>query len=255
MKTFNNEIIVHRNETFSMDKIVQNKDGSPYIISNRLSNPYFLLSVSTTRYAQKDRYIKNYWLDLSNYPKFTSTQAVDLHSITTSPSSESIKYFSFEDVEYSGDVLIYGYVGDTYVEYYPDDAVFYIENGDGSKTYKYFNQNLDSSNNPIGWSDYECKIVKQFTNDDTKEWVEQSYVYSIQLVSGQSTLDFLHNACDYYNVSYDDEETELELYEKLNELGIQTDVDITRPIAKFDTVATILVPTKMSVLSNLQGGL
>lgn len=36
MKTFNNELVIHRGETFSMDKVVQNKDGSPYIVSNKL---------------------------------------------------------------------------------------------------------------------------------------------------------------------------------------------------------------------------
>ena len=39
MKVFNNEITIHRGETFSMDKVIQNKDGSPYIVSNRLVNP------------------------------------------------------------------------------------------------------------------------------------------------------------------------------------------------------------------------
>ena len=72
MKTLNNILVVHRNETFTLDKIVQNRDGSPYIVSAELENPYWLLTVSSTRYDQKDRYIQNWWLDLSNY-LFSST--------------------------------------------------------------------------------------------------------------------------------------------------------------------------------------
>ena len=64
MRTLNNEITIHRGETFSMDKIIVNKDNSPYIISSKLRHPHWLLSISTTKYIQANRYIKNYWLDL-----------------------------------------------------------------------------------------------------------------------------------------------------------------------------------------------
>ena len=47
----------------------------------------------------------------------------------------------------------------------------------------------------------------------------------------------------------------LELYEKITSNGIDVPIDITRPLANFDTVSTILIPTKLSVLSSLQGGL
>ena len=256
MKTLNNEIIVHRNETFSIDKIVQNKDGSPYIISNKLSNPYFLISISTTRYAQNDRYIKNYWLDLSKYPRFTSTNVVNLLDIKVSADSDVPKYTSFEDIEYGGPetTFILGYVNNNIVTYTPDDAVFYIEDKNGNRVYKYYDTNTDGNDAYIGWSNYKCKIVKAFTNEDTKEWIEQSYVYSIQLVSGQSTIDFLHDICDDNGIDYSTE-TVLELYEKLTSNRIKVPIDITRPLANFDTVSTILIPTKLSVLSSLQGGL
>ena len=129
---------------FKNIKIVQNKDGSPYIISNKLSNPYFLISISTTRYAQNNRYIKNYWLDLSKYPRFTSTNVVNLLDIKSSPDGETPKYSSFEGIEYSGagTSFISGYVNDTYVTYYPDDAVFYIEDENGNRVYKYYNTNF-----------------------------------------------------------------------------------------------------------------
>ena len=77
MKTFNNEVVIHRGETFSMDKLVENKDGSPYIVSNKLQNPYVLVSVSTTRYEQNKRYLLNQWLPLSNKVRFSITDPID----------------------------------------------------------------------------------------------------------------------------------------------------------------------------------
>ena len=67
-------------------------------------------------------------------------------------------------------------------------------------------------------------------------------------------LDFLRGICNDNNIDYSTE-TVLELYEKITSNGIEVPIDITRPLANFDTVLTILIPTKLSVLSSLQGGL
>ena len=41
MRVYNNEIQISRNESFTIDKMIKLKDGSPYIVSNQLHNPYF----------------------------------------------------------------------------------------------------------------------------------------------------------------------------------------------------------------------
>lgn len=179
MKSFNNEIVIHRGESFTIDVTIQNKDGSPYIISKRLQNPYFLLTISSDKYEQNNRYVKRYWLDLADYPKFTSTQPVNLHDIKQSAIGSTPLYQTFVPYTYP----LSGYQNGKYVEYYENDAVFYID--DENREYKYFNRHPS----PIGigdltiWSNYECRLVKQFTSEDTKELVAQNYVYSIQLVT------------------------------------------------------------------------
>lgn len=220
MKTFNNELVIHRGETFSMDKVVQNKDGSPYIVSNKLKNPYVLVAVSTTRYDQNKRYLLNQWLPLSDKARFSITDPIDLTSFKTDANGIVSKYTSFDDVNIrkpvlgSGgkDCIVSGYIGDRFVFYDYDDCVLYLENEQGIKEYRYWNLEHE------GLLKYEFRITCPFTQDITSEWVEQSYVYSMTLMSGE-----------------------------LPESG-------EPPFANIDTVQPLLTPTKLSVLSSINGG-
>lgn len=220
MKTFNNELVIHRGETFSMDKVVQNKDGSPYIVSNKLKNPYVLVAVSTTRYDQNKRYLLNQWLPLTDKPMFSITEPIDLTSFKTDVNGTVSKYTSFDDVNIrkpvigSGgkDCIVSGYIGDRFVFYDYDDCVLYLENEQGIKEYRYWNLEQE------GLLKYEFRITCPFTQDITSEWVEQSYVYSMTLMSGE-----------------------------LPASG-------EPPFANIDTVQPLLTPTKLSVLSSINGG-
>ena len=220
MKTFNNELVIHRGETFSMDKVVQNKDGSPYIVSNKLKNPYVLVAVSTTRYDQNKRYLLNQWLPLSDKARFSITDPIDLTSFKTDVNGTVSKYTSFDDVNIrkpvigSGgkDCIVSGYIGDRFVFYDYDDCVLYLENEQGIKEYRYWNLEHE------GLLKYEFRITCPFTQDITSQWVEQSYVYSMTLMSGE-----------------------------LPESG-------EPPFANIDTVQPLLIPTKLSVLSSINGG-
>ena len=210
MRTLNNEITIHRGETFSMDKIIVNKDNSPYIISSKLRHPYWLLSISTTKYVQANRYVKNYWLDLSDFPRFESTQPVNIADFKLE-SEDKDMYTDFSDMTYdeSTGFIATGYIDGVHVGYRPTDAVFYKETDDGVE-YKYYSVSANK------WLDYYCRIVVQFSTADTNEWVEQSYVYSIDLVDGDTS-----------------------------------DGD---KLITVDWKIPILIPTKLSVLSNIQGG-
>lgn len=84
MKSSNNEITVHRNETFSIDRVVQNPDGSPYIVSKQLENPHLLLTVSSSKFQQNSKYELNYFLELFGpgaIPRFNLTNPIDLKSL------------------------------------------------------------------------------------------------------------------------------------------------------------------------------
>ncbi len=171
MQVFRNELKVYRGENFTIDKLLINRDGSPYIISNELQNPYWLISVSNTQYAQEKRYVKNYWLSLEKFPRFSLTNVFNFKDIKVSETSNESVYNTFKDMaEQNG--LISGYLNGVYVEI---DLNVYAVLTDG-KEFKYWNGS--------SFVNYECRIVKTFSTDDTKEWQSQNYLYSIQLVSG-----------------------------------------------------------------------
>lgn len=217
MKTFNNELVIHRGETFSMDKVVQNKDGSPYIVSNKLQNTYVLVSVSTTRYDQNKRYLLNQWLPLSDKVRFSITEPIDLLSFKTEANGTVSKYTSFDDVKRervseNENCIVSGYIGDQFVYYDYDDCVLYLQDERGVRDYKYWNLEQERL------LKYEFRITCPFTQEMTSKWIEQSYVYSITLMSGE-----------------------------LPASG-------EPPFANIDTVQPLLIPTKLSVLSSINGG-
>lgn len=252
MKTLNNILVVHRNETFTLDKIVQNRDGSPYIVSAKLENPYWLLTVSSTRYDQKDRYIQNWWLDLSDYPRFVFTNPIDLKSFKVSDEADAASAFSsFSDVTSLSSFVGKYLNGQQITEMEANDFVYYLEDDSNNKEYKYWSTNTDD------WQKYECRIIKLFQQEITRQWVEQTYVYSITLMSGMSMLNYLKLLCDKNNIEYDDNATVDELYNALLNNGYEFDEDfnISSPITLFTTVKPILVPTELRVMSDIKGGI
>lgn len=245
MRTYNNELSIHRGESFTMTKILQNKDGSPYIVSNQLKNPYFLLTISSSKYQQANRYVKNYWLDLKDFPKFLSTTAKNIRDFDTTfeaPLTVTTTTVNGKEVTY----LFQQRVGDKDVYVQPDDYVYY-DTVNGKKVYKYWND---------GWKDYECKIAKTFLHEDTNELAGQSYVYSIKLVCGQSMSDYLDSICKECKEQFA-ELTNKGKYEKLIAHGhtFPDGFNIDRALATIDISVPILAPTKLSVLSSIEGGI
>lgn len=209
MRVTNNELIVRRNETFTLDRLVVNQDGSPYIISSEMQNPYFIISVSNSLYDAENRYLVNFWLPVT-IPRFESTQPVDMTTIKKEDGSQS--YSSWNDAPNG---LPSGYINGRLSTYErANEAVFYFEDDDGNRDYRYWNGET--------WVPYECRIIFKFLQVFTKDWVERSYYYNIDLVDGIAADEV--------------------------KLG-------GRPLTEISELIPILEPTKLSVLSNLKGGL
>lgn len=213
MKTFNNEITVRRNETFTIDKYVETRDGSPYVISSRMINAFFLITVTNSLYDQKNRYICNVWIPIE-LPKFESTIPVNIADFKDGEGNQL--YHSFDDLE---DGLPAGYIGDSDnpVQYQTGDALFYSEDYDGKRTFKYWDDKE-------GWKDYSCRIIYKFTQGITKHWIEGGYFYNIDLVDGI-----------------------------LDKNAIQGQRPI--PVNNISELIPILGATRLTVLSDLRGGI
>lgn len=183
-----NEMTVYRGETFTIDRTIVNRDNSPFIVSSEYNNPYILLTITSTKYNQENRYLANWWLDLTDLPRFPNTVVKEISSVNSAS------------------------------EYADDEPMQFVYHDNKTGKYQYlkeYNVGEDAL-----FEDYEFRIIHAFTHDITKDWVEQTYLYSIRLVAGR-----------------------------------KTDEKSNRPIDSFDVVQDILTPTKMNVLSDLNGGL
>lgn len=213
MRVFNHELTVHRNESFTIDKIIQNRDGSPYIISSELKNPYFVITVSSTLYPTDDGYTFHAWLPIS-VPRFNCTVPVNIRDF---------KQMNGDDAYPNGFDSMPGfpaaYLNDVNTEFEEGDALFYYDDENGNRIYKYGAYN---DKGEFEWRDYECRIVYKFLQEITSQWIERSYYYGIELIDGSAKAEVKDN---------------------------------DRPIDNINEVIPILEPTKLSVLSNLKGGM
>lgn len=247
MQVRNNEITVFRGETWTMSKIIQNKDGSPYIINSRLKNPYWLITVSSSRYEQPNRYVLNKWLELKDFPRFEITQPVNLKSINSD--------YTFENTNVPA-----GYEGNE-TSGYANIAIFYEKDSNGVISYKYWEYINNIEGNYEGqWVDYRCPIITTFSSDITSKWIEQNYYYGILLVDGTSVSEYLIETANGIGIDFSDIENDVDFIEKLYDRIIETDasivegLDVDKPLIGTEETYIILEPTKLYVMSNLKGG-
>ena len=231
-----NEMTIQRGETFTIDRLIVNRDGSPYIVSSEYANPYILLTVSSTKYNQENRYLANWWLNLDEMydgknivkvPRFFSTRFKEITS-----KNNLIEYYEDEPYEY----------------------LYYIKN---TGTYEYFSSNGETTDAHT-WHEYNLRLIHHFMHNITKDWVEQSYVYSIRLVAGKDMTSYLKELYKtVFEVDAPDYKSNEELYLdiKAKDEKFVEDLNYTRPLVNFDVVQDIVLPTKLTVLSDLNGGL
>ena len=163
MKTLGKTIIVRRGETFVLSRKVFKADGSPFVLSNSIVNPYLIITVSSNTYHINGGYKMNYWLDLSKYPKFDSVTPVVITS-----------------TELSENKLPDGYTADEQLDCW--QAIFYVVSSTQRDYYYYTNGQYKS---------YSFVFTKQFLNYHTSQWIESVYQYEFRLVGGQKMEDFL----------------------------------------------------------------
>lgn len=188
MKIRGNRIEITQGETFTLDKLIVNEDGSPFIVSSKMSNPHVLISISDSEYDTSGKYVKNYWLPIIK--TFSETRAVNLLSILSAATDgEPLYPDGFDSITALTDGYVAaGYIPERglYTELFPSTCVFYVENSDGTKTYKYWDTTLNK------WVDYEFSIIKLFPSSDTKNWIPKKYFWNVSICSPTEdlTIDF-----------------------------------------------------------------
>lgn len=223
MRNNDNNLIISRNETFTMDRVVQNRDGSPYIVSSQLNNPHILITVSSSKYRQANRYLKRFYLPVPKELTFYQTNPIDIKSLRRTIASDPFTDFPDNLTVLKDDttgklVFLSAYYEGNLVSFEVNDAVFCRENDDGTISYKYWSPTVSNSVGSNGeWVDYEFRFVRTFDSDFTSKLVEQTYYYCIELVAGQ--------------------------------------IDVKNDVIFYDYVVPLLDTRTISVMSNLKGGM
>lgn len=261
----NNDVKVQRNETFTLDKTFKYKNGFPIIISNNeetFENPYILITISDANYSQSERYILNKWLSLQNFPKFTLTTPYDIRKFYRMSGEEKVYLTGFSDInELTDGYVIENYIyGDTdkNMSLLPEDAVFY-ERNNGNIDCKYWDVETNT------WKNYVFRIVTPFDQDITKNWIGQSYLYSIFIVTGKTMLNYLRDVAMSVNIDIENK-SELELYEVIHLYEKENNIILLderineasclRPIApSYTNYIPLLEQKKWTVSSDLHGGI
>lgn len=276
MRVSLNDITIHRGDTFTMDKSFVNVNNEPYVVSSELRNPFVLLTVSNSKYNQLERYLKNWWLDLQNYPRFIDTNVVKAET-------DEVAWTSWPVLPLSGRPdLPDGYAwgtsdlpvsthkttgGETL--YYLNDAVFYITMPTGERKYGYPCATRTSTGTDTysyefySYYDYDFRIVKAFLSEDTLTWIEKLYTYSIFLMSGQTVREYLLQEVNKWNIdnpndqiAVTDSMSNIDIYNILIGKGVQLidTIDYYGEYSIIDTSVPLLPSSKLMVLSTLNGG-
>lgn len=174
MNTLGNDVYVTRGETWTYDATIVNNDGSPYIVSNQYPNPYYLFKLSSDLYKINNRYYEEIWCPIVASDTFYCSEPLQLtkfpNKFTTSDLSEAAQ----KDIENGQGKL-------TLANY----AVYYVVDTDGNNVYKRWIIDTEDKDNGGRWEDYSCNFRLAFMSRDTVNWTAQTYIYKLDVVSGE----------------------------------------------------------------------
>lgn len=181
MRTYSDRIMVERGETWTYDVLLQNRDGSPFIVSSQINNPHICTTVASSKYSQTGRYIANFWCPVKgNYKTFYSSQPVMLVSEDDDgtmplPTGSQAVVADVARLKQAGKVTGYG-----------DYAVYGWDQGGGVIEYRVYNDTTGAYEE----EEYSFRYSVLFTSPITALWTEQSYVFTVKLLSGQLNPEY-----------------------------------------------------------------
>ena len=258
MESFENERQVQQGEDWNLDLLISsnNKEYIPFIVSSQRPNPFFVVTVASTKFEKNLRYVKSWWNDVLGmtnfdkpFPTFYQTspqyygEVASVSALPLIPSTDPNN-------------ATYGDSATTRLLYQYTLSTDKIDTSLGHKQYHYFyfDYKEDGSvNERVDY--YECHLRFNFLSRDTAEWNGQNYMYQITLVSGQLMADRLNEIYLAHNSPADwPNTTEKQYYyvkvEWPNEL--QPDIDVDSPLGYIETPEPVLAPTRLEVFNNLR---
>ena len=266
MKMIGNEVYIQRGETWALDFAVKDKNGHPFTIPNNWQNPYIAITVTAARYEQKGDFRRTYWLDLTDRWVEQEDGSLALESVKTFTNAEPIYTTTFD----ISDILSkYGPENDGIIVADPTsdnditNFLFYKWSvGDAANVYKYVEKYVENSDGTYSavWKNYDFRVIKQFI---TKDWTEQSYLYDIKILAGESLEEHIAAILDGQQTPRDPlpwRDVQIPLYiDAIEDVDKKKEViDIYMSgaplLPDYEVKNIILPPTKLYTSTNIQGG-
>lgn len=282
MESFGNERSVQQGEDWNLDLLLSasDKEYIPFIISSERKNPYFAITVASTKFEKNLRYVKTWWNSVDSQlkiPRFYSTAPIDCNELTyVDPDADELVMNELPTSPGEGifEEFTIGDTSDTRYLYRYTRADEEIDYELGHKPYHYFYFEYDENNLVTRIDNYECNLVQNFLSRDTKEWKSQNYLYQITLVSGYLMYEVLNEIYkDKLNAGFNLEDYPKDI-DKTWESTIntrqdlisarfkyiktrwpsefQSDIDEDSPLGYIEVPEPILRPTKLEVFNNLK---
>lgn len=259
METFGNEVRIQQGEDWNLDVLLSSNSQEyiPFIVSNQRKNPFFVVTVASTKYEKNLRYVASWWNDLSGnaasgqepIPTFYQTVPQwyqEVASINDLPSLPPIIDTTTNARETANTRLLYQYTLST-------DS---IDPETGHKPYYYFYFDYNEAGTVVSRVDYyECRIRFNFRSVETANWVSQNYLYQITLVSGDLMAKVLNDIALAHGMPEDWPTAIAAQYNYVKvqwPTALQPDIDVTSPLGRIETPQVILSPTKLEVSNNLR---
>lgn len=247
MQSFGNERVIQQGEEWNLDiRLSQSSlEYIPFIVSSERHNPFLAITVASTKFDKNNRYVKTWWLDIADVPKFYQTVPQNIGE-----RSPGVR-ISLPNGDLPMEML-YQYTLTTETI----DPVL----GHKPYHYVYFDEDLNAH------YDYEFQVRTTFKSQDTSEWGSQNYLYQITLLDTVSMFDVIKAAYEDYPdldwpVELDEEDEEWfsnNIVTVFNFIKtqlptlFQPDIDVDSPVGRIDIPQVILAPTKLQVNTNLR---
>lgn len=273
MKLFDTDIVVQRGEAFQLNFEILTPQGTPYIIPADINNSYFVLTVTSSGNYTDGRYKKDWWMKVDDSTlRFKETDFIDLTKFIDSEGGTTYLYPNWDRVgdlnQISGfypgkgmwDLDLTSWNNGVYTE-----CVFgCIDSSTGEMTYKYWWSEVEQSSSG-SWIDYDLILSFIIMPSDSQEWISQNYLYGVSLQAGKSTEEVYNDFKEaddptFVNIYGHSYEYILNTYPDLANRLVEDEellVNITNsiPLYSLDYVVPIVEPSKLTVNTNLKGGI
>lgn len=275
METFGNTIEIQQGENFNMDITLSssNLEYIPFIVSSERLNPYFVITVASTKYEKNMRYVHSWWnnpITIDNLPTFFQTTPYYLKGSSygrwiKAPTISDIQKANLDESNEHRYLYYYTLSSDSF-----DDAL-------GHYPYHYVYLDYSTGVTTAIYDSYDCKVIQNFSSDITKLWGSQNYMYQITLVSGKTNKEVILEIYNQYGLEYKDfpilKKEDGSLYSADEDWGaeednyikaaykyikkqwpnyLQSDIDEDSPLFYIDNPEVIVSPSKLIVNNNLR---